>query len=294
MGITVNPLQTTVAAGTFNVQTEGYIQGTALQDPSVRNELAGGIWNGSAPGWGGMAISEVATPVSSSPSAPNRALGGYITGAVNVTGGGAAGGITGWSVYDQVHSAITTPQSPAPLIPQGGMINFYRLGSNARIPVAVDPALISLGGEIINTPVSWDYYGQQLVPYVAAYNEAAYVSAAYTSSTGLLAITFGSAPTPVAGDVVNIVTVVTGNAAASAALTGSFVVTNIATDVMTVQAPLGLGSLSIASGQLNAGGGAAPCRVLEVVPENCMTVLFNPLTNNANWNRNGACAVILI
>ena len=61
MQIAINPVVTTNAPGSFNISSEGYIQGTALNDPAIRNELAGGvldiaasgpIWNSSrVPTW---------------------------------------------------------------------------------------------------------------------------------------------------------------------------------------------------------------------------------------------------
>ena len=39
---------------------------------------------------------------------------------------------------------------------------------------------------------------------------------------------------------------------------------------------------------------ALACRVLKVVPTNCMTINFTPGSGVATWNRNGAGAVILI
>ena len=63
--ITINPVKTVVAAGTFNIQTDGYIVGFAMPDPATRFQLAGGLVaaNETMPMWGGVGISEsVANP----------------------------------------------------------------------------------------------------------------------------------------------------------------------------------------------------------------------------------------
>ena len=40
MQISLNPISTQNAAGTFNTTSDGYIQGVYLDDPALRNELA--------------------------------------------------------------------------------------------------------------------------------------------------------------------------------------------------------------------------------------------------------------
>lgn len=152
--ISINPSLTTNAAGSFNIQSLGFIQGLALDDPSVRNELAGGYLDAAetVPMWGGVAIDELIAAVTES-------RGPSIKRAVsNVT-------LTGFSVFNQNHAAISSPQSPVPLTPSGMLVNFYRLGSGARIPLKIDPALVTLEGEIITTQVSWDFANQKIIAY---------------------------------------------------------------------------------------------------------------------------------
>ena len=168
--VSFNPMATTNAAGSFNVSSSGYIQGTALNDPSVRNYLAGGQLAASEtlPMWGGVGISENLPALSAeSGYNPNHTLGGQVGRATSLTQT-AAGGLSGFSVFDQNHSAITTPQSPVPLVGSGMTFNFYRLGSGARIVVAADPALVSLDGGPIGQQVSWDFANQLLVPYLGS------------------------------------------------------------------------------------------------------------------------------
>ena len=52
--ITINPSLTSNALGSFNIDTTGYIQGTALDSPNARFNLAGGVLKTSEayPMWG--------------------------------------------------------------------------------------------------------------------------------------------------------------------------------------------------------------------------------------------------
>lgn len=152
--ISINPSLTTNAAGSFNVQSLGFIQGMALDDPSVRNELAGGYLDAAetVPMWGGVAIDELIAGVSESRGPSIKRAVSYAT-------------LTGFSVFNQNHAAISSPQSPVPLTPSGMLVNFYRLGSGARIPLKIDPALVTLEGDIITTQVSWDFATQQIVAF---------------------------------------------------------------------------------------------------------------------------------
>lgn len=152
--ISINPSLTTNAAGSFNVQSLGFIVGMALDDPAIRNELAGGYLHAdeALPMWGGVAIEElIGLSTESRGPAIKRA-------ATNPL-------LTGFSVFNQNHAGINSPQSPVPLTPSTMLVNFYRLGSGARIPLAIDPALVSLDGSIITTQVSWDFANQKIIAY---------------------------------------------------------------------------------------------------------------------------------
>ncbi len=152
--ISINPLLTTNAAGSFQTQSLGYIQGVALDDPSIRNELAGGYLDSAEtlPMWGGVAIEELTGLVGESRGNDIKRAVGYTT-------------LTGFSVFNQNHAGINTPQSPVPLTPGTGLVNFYRLGSGARIALAIDPTLIGDAGQIITQQLSWDFTAQQIVAF---------------------------------------------------------------------------------------------------------------------------------
>lgn len=280
--ISFNPFVTSNAAGGFGTQWNGYIQGTALDAPNARFNLAGGVLDSAQtlPMWGGVGISEF---VSATPLTPAGSLGGGIKRALLLTG---TTQLTGFSVFDQNHSAINTPQSPVPLVAVGGTLNFYRLGSGARIAVAADPALTTLTSDVVATQVSWDFAQQKLIPYNAAY--AANVITAATWSAGSVSLTTTSAHGLSVGSVFTITgftpAAYNGTFTALAGTTGSTIVYALTPDpgADTVQ------------GTLVAGGGALPCQVLDIQVGNSMTVSYDTTTGFATWDRAGTTAIILI
>jgi len=155
--ISIQPMVTTNAAGLFNVNSNGYTQGDALDDPAVKFWLASGVLSSSAslPLWGGVPIAET-IPVGQSgyysgDTQPGTdSLGGTIIQASTVTAP------TGISVFNQAFNGITTPQSTAPLYSPGMTANFYRFGSGARIPLPCDSSIVALAGSSIVETVYWD------------------------------------------------------------------------------------------------------------------------------------------
>lgn len=154
--ISFNPITTSNGYGGFFVSSDGYVQGVAMDDPAVRNALAGGVLASTetSPMWGGIAISEY---LGATPS--DRPLGPDIKRAANNAG------ITGFSVFNQAHGMINSPQSQAPSAGAGMSVNFFRLGSGARIALAIDPTLVSLNGGLITQQVSWDFTNQKIIAY---------------------------------------------------------------------------------------------------------------------------------
>lgn len=165
MSIQFNPLPQTSAAGMFTIESDGYIAGTAMPDPATRFALAGGILASTEtlPMFGGVAIGEnIPTERSTAPATPTRpdvALGGSIIRAA------AEAGHTGFSVFDQNYSAINTPQSPCPSVGPGGLVNFYRFGSGARVCLPITASLVTLEGTLITSQVSWDYTNQIIIAF---------------------------------------------------------------------------------------------------------------------------------
>lgn len=131
--VSINPYATNQPQNTFLLQTQGYVQGTAYDDPTARMELAGGVLASTETlvMWGGVPINEL----------------------VNVAGSGSDGlgpvvkrstsqaTVTGWSVYNQASSMVIVPGQSAPVTGTGSYVAFFRSGSNIRIAVPVDAAL---------------------------------------------------------------------------------------------------------------------------------------------------------
>ena len=159
--IAFNPLLQTNAAGMFTIESDGFVVGTAMPDPAVRFQLAGG-WLATTetlPMYGGLAISENIPQERPPVSRTEIALGGIIGRGTVAPATGGAGVITGFSVFDQNYAAVNTPQSPVPVVGSGGLVNFYRLGSLARVALAADPALaaaVETGTTPITVPLYWD------------------------------------------------------------------------------------------------------------------------------------------
>ncbi len=154
-------------AGLFNVTSTGLRQGTAYADPSTRFRLRAGILAGAEtlPMWGGVGVyANVPGSATGGHFNPSYALGTIVGRATALTGSYA---LAGFSVFDEAYAMVTTPQSPVPLIGSYGQVNWYPLGSLARIAVACDPNLIDLRGGPIGASVSWDFSNQMLVAYSA-------------------------------------------------------------------------------------------------------------------------------
>lgn len=239
---------TTNAAGSFNTTSTGYVQGMALDNPAARQFLSAGVLANAetVPMWDGVAISEYVSGAVGNPALPNKVLGPQIGRATTVTPS-VAGSITGFSVSDQNYSAINSASNTVPLIYSGGQVNFYRLGSNQRIPVKMDPNLVDLEGNIITSQVSWDFANQQLVPYATATvtsgtqgTATTISSGTYTAASGAVSLTTNAAHGLVAGDTftlasmtgTNAATYLNGTFVAGTGTTGSTLVFSVATGLV--------------------------------------------------------------
>jgi hypothetical protein len=298
--VSFNPMLTSTALGTFNVQTDGYVQGMAQDSPNNRNDLVGGVLatTETKPMWGGVAVSEAIASSTINATNSNPSLGGTITRATNVTANTAAT-ITGFSVFDQAYGMISFPQSPVPLAGTGMTVNFYRLGSFARVAVACQPDLISLQTGVIVPQVSWDFTNSILQPYDAATATQAVTSMTWSNTNGgQIAVVVTAASTVLAvGDVFTISGATNTGNFGNAAVNGSFVV-NTWTDSQhfTFLAPGTASNYGTIAGTilLNYGIGLLPVKVLDVQVGNSMTVSYNATTGFATWNRSGSCALIQI
>ena len=293
--ISFNPYIQTNFSGSFNSSSNGLVQGTAYPDPATRFALGGGILASTEtlPIWGGVGVA-LTVPVpgvtdieyTASPAASGD-LGLLVSRATTLTSG--TGGLAGFTVFDQAHSWIVTPQSPVPTGAVGNFVPYFLLGSNQRIAVAIDPVLASLENGPITGPVSWDFALQRLVPYVAAYPANVITAASWASTSGGTAtLTTTTSHGVAVGDDFTI-TGVTPSAynGTWTAITG----TTGSTLKYLLPASTTPGS-GTAFGTLVAGGGALNVEILDVQIGNSRTVSWNSTTNVATWNYSGSAAII--
>ena len=146
MSITFNPNNTTNISAGFLVDTEGYIQGFAQDDPAMRYQWEGAQVGGSTVLWGGLAIQANIQGVDSNQQ------GSLIIPATSLSG------INGWTIFNQSMAGIITPSSNVPQYSAGSSLNIVRPGSLARICVAVENATIldAIDTAESNVDLYWD------------------------------------------------------------------------------------------------------------------------------------------
>jgi hypothetical protein len=156
MSITLNPLPTTFASGTFGVSTDGYIAGAAYPDPASRYKLRAGFIAAAVTGlvYGGIGVSASVQAAASPMLGPQLAIATAIA------------NLTGFAVWDQSAAPVQTPQSPVPLASPGMGMSFYEFGSGACIalPISSANAAALLNG-LDNVQLSWDYTNQVVIPF---------------------------------------------------------------------------------------------------------------------------------
>lgn len=158
--VAFNPFVTTNAAGLFLTQADGLWVGSFMDDPAIRNELAGGVLASTEtlPMFQGVGIYEQI-------SATGIDVRGNVVGRAT-SQGSTTTGLIGFTVANQQANGLTSPQSPVPQLASGMGVNFFRLGSGARIVVAIDPAIVSGAlGALVTKQYSWDYTNQRIVAY---------------------------------------------------------------------------------------------------------------------------------
>lgn len=278
--ITFNPYATTQPLNSFLSQTQGYVQGAMMDDPSVRMEITAGYLLGTQalPLWGGVAIQELVNIPTGAGSGADG-LGSAVLRSVSPAT------ISGWSINNQNNSMIITPGATVPLSGSNTDVHYIRTNTNARIAVACAPSLLgSLTGSSTNTQVSWDFTNQQLVPFVTAYPANVITASSWTS--GAVSFTTTSAHGVTVGSYFTITGAVpvayNGDYIAVTGTTGSTLVAALATNPGT----------STTQGTLVAGGGAAPCKVLSI---NTNSKIVSPYVAGSPllWTT-GTAAIILI
>ncbi|HEY7414008.1 MAG TPA: hypothetical protein VH593_02355, partial [Ktedonobacteraceae bacterium] len=84
---------------------------------------------------------------------------------------------------------------------KGGLVNFYRLGSGARVALAIDPTLITLEGGLITAQVSWDFTNQKIIAFattalnvrILAIKASGCMVPVYNSGTGFITWNYNGA-----------------------------------------------------------------------------------------------------
>lgn len=293
--ISISPSLMTTAAGTFGVSWAGLMQGIAEPDPETRFALRSGYLASSEtlPMFGGIAISEY---VPGAANTPEISLGSQIARATSIS---STVPITGFSVFDQAYGMLNSPNSPVPQIGAYGQVMYYRLGSGARIAVAMDPALVDLEGGLVTQNVSWDFNNQRLQPYDASTATYAISTMTWAATNGGQIAVVMSVPSLVGavGDEINISGATNSGTGGNSVVNGDFVVTAFTdNEHFTIAAPAASGVIATIAGSpvINAGTGLLACKIDRVYGSNCM--IINPVDafGNYTWNRNGAAAVIQI
>jgi hypothetical protein len=143
--LSLNPMATTNALGSFGVQSDGLIQGVALDDPPT-----GLTWSGTVastetnPMWGGLPVAELLPGTASSPK------GSTIRRAASVSE------LEGFTVFNQAqrpdHAAIPCT---AVCIWYERLVLPDRI--NMRVPLKASSAVVALGttGASVKTPLAW-------------------------------------------------------------------------------------------------------------------------------------------
>jgi hypothetical protein len=298
--MTPNPYQTYSAAGTFGVQSSGYMQGMAQDDPVTRYALAQGnlSMSESVPMWGGVGITETIQP-----STANQALGPVISRAT------ATANLTGFAVFDQNFAAVQVPgSSQVPLTNLGGSVMFFRIGSRARIALAIDASVAAgfQNGQI-GPQASWDFKSQRIEAYTASP-----ATLAITSVTGSFVaatpgvpsyynmVVVGAVPiTPVTavGDVISISGATNTGTGGNAAVNGSFYVTSFTDNQnFSFRIPSLTGYVGTIAGTILADkpGGLLPGKIIGVNIGNSKIVTYNSVTGDAVWTPGQSCAIVQI
>ncbi|EPX0461367.1 hypothetical protein ACWV3E_003251 [Yersinia enterocolitica] len=283
--LSLNPMATTNALGSFGVQSDGFIQGVALDDPANRFNLASGTVSATEtkPLWGGVPVAEIIPGVSSSPrgSTIRRALG--------------VADIEGFTVFNQAHNGLTTPQSPVPLFASGMSVSFYRFGANMRIPLKASPAVIALGtnNASVKTALAWDFVNNQITTAAdAGYAGADIATTAIAFSGGVATATTGAAHGLTAGKYITI------SGAVPTAYNGTVIVTSVPTATtftyVPASTPGGAATTQGAIGAVTLANITLPAKVISIQSGNSKTVSYDSVTGFLTWNDHDSCALVLI
>jgi hypothetical protein len=281
---------TTNAAGSFTIQNDGDIVGVQMDDPATRFAIRSGyVLSSETIGMvGGVGIYEdIPQPYSQSSPVPDMNMQCGIGRAISLTG--TVGVLSGFTLFNQTHNAVTSPTNPVPTAGSLQTFNYVRLGSGARIAVAIDPSLVSLDGGLVGQQVSWDFNLQRLVPFVAAYPANVLTALSWGTANGgtVTGSTLTSHGIAVGDDF-------TLSGSVPAAYNGDFTALAGTTSNVLVFALSPNPGVETTLGTLVAGGGALACRIDRIRTGNSMVPVYNAATGLWTWNRQGSSAIITI
>ncbi|SMG37289.1 hypothetical protein [Cedecea sp. NFIX57] len=283
--LSLNPMATTNALGSFGVKSDGYIQGVALDDPANRFNLAAGTVapTETKPLWGGLAIAELLPGIQSSPR------GSTIRRAMSVAE------LEGFTVFNQAHNGLTTPQSPVPQYASGMSVSFYRLGSNMRVPLKTTASVVALGtsGASVRTPLAWNFVHDEITTAAAAgYSGADVATKGVVYASGVATATTDGAHGLTAGQYVKI------SGVAPAAYNGTVVVLSVPSPTTFTYAPAstpgGAATTQGNIGAVNISDITLPVKLLAVGTANPKTVNYDSNTGFLTWGHNDSIALVLL
>lgn len=284
-GVSINPMQTTNAAGLFGIKSQGWYQGVALDDPATRYALAGGYVASSEtlPMWGGLAITELV------PGLVARPVGSIVKRAT------ALGNLTGFTVFNQANNGIVTSQSTVPTMSSDMSVSFYRLGSRARIPLPVSAAVIALqaDGLAVNHPLVWNFTAGEIDVFSTISTAADSTALAYSSTTGLVTATTAAAHGLSVGSFVTV------SGAEPAQYNGTVQVTSVPSTTTFTYVPVSTPTAAAATTQGSIGvttesDVVLDVQILGIMEGNCKVVSYDADDNEATWLTNGNLALIRI
>lgn len=145
--ISFNPYQTTSPQNTFLLETQGYVEGLPYDDTVARLWLDRGILASTEtiPMWGGQPIEEVTNVTGTG----GDGMGGTIK---RATSGATC---TGFSTFLQQGHMVIVPGPSVPVTSINTSVGFFRLGTQQRLAVQLDPAAYTT---IAGSPGAVDSY----------------------------------------------------------------------------------------------------------------------------------------
>ncbi|HEO9044224.1 TPA: hypothetical protein QIF36_002391 [Enterobacter kobei] len=180
--ISFNPYRTYGVDPGFTVETEGFVQGDALPDPAVEQQLCSGELDGgvTSPVYPGVGLIERITK--------GGDQGSILT---SVTAGSLAQ-CNAFAVSNRAYHMILSPGNSVPQYMAGGSVHYYRLGSNARIPLPVSPQVALLSGPVGAQSLCWDPVAMR-IDIAADPNDAIRIRLLEVSDSGSMTVVYNPA-----------------------------------------------------------------------------------------------------